>query len=419
MIKCVAWDLDNTIWDGIADEGEHLELRPKIEEILKMLNNSGIVNAIVSKNNQSIVDVLLNDFKIKDYFLITVANWKRKYSNIVNLSKELNISLDSILFVDDSEFELQEAKYHLPDIQILNAKRYLDIYDLVETSHTLSKESKVRNYIYHILRKRKNDEEGFAGSKKDFLIGCKIRVTFRDAVSSDVPRIYELSNRTNQFNINNRKIQEIDIIKFIDSEKFVVKVCQLEDRYADYGIVGMAIMEKCTDTLLVSHFAVSCKVEGRGVGKCFLTYLLNLAFSFNYTKLSSNCIFGEKNREMKFLFSNLGFEQENEQEILFTKYLSKQIPYDVWLNVREIESSISASVRYILEELITDIDNFSDDDNLLDNNIIDSITAISLISALEEKFDICIEFEELKMINFSTISKITSFVEVKLAKRKE
>lgn len=417
MIKCIAWDLDNTIWDGIADEEGHLELRPKIEELLKILNNSGVVNAIVSKNTQSVVEKKLEDFKIKDYFLITSANWKRKYSNIAKLSKELNISLDSILFVDDSEFELQEAKYHLPDIHILNSKQYMEIYDLVKASCSRTKESKARNYIYQILKKRKKDEKDYFGSKKDFLLDCNIRITFRNAIYSDVSRIYELSMRTNQFNINHYKVQEVDIIRFIDSERFIVKVCELEDRYADYGTVGMAIMEKCADRLLILHFAVSCKVEGRGVGKCFLTYLLNHALSSNYAKLSSRCVFGEKNSEMKFLFSNLGFEEENITGVMFTKYLSEQIPYDVWLKVREIGNSISSNVRYILRELVSDVDNLGEHDDLLENSIIDSITAISLISALEERFDISIEFEELKMINFSTIFKITSFVEDKLEKK--
>lgn len=419
MIKCVAWDLDNTIWNGIADEGLPLELRPRVSEILHMLNDMGIVNAVVSKNKQDIVQELIKEFKIEKYFLITTANWKSKYSNIINLSKDLNISLDSILFVDDSEFELQEAKYHLPDIKILNAERYLDIYDLVRDSHSQTKEGKARNYIYQILQRRKIDEKRFSGTKKDFLMECNIQLTFRDAYLSDVPRIYELSNRTNQFNINRSKVQEVDIVKFIDSGKYIVKVCELQDCYANYGIVGMAIMKKCRERLVISHFAVSCKVEGRGVGKGFLTYLINQALCTQYTKLSSNCVFGDKNQEMSFLLSNLGFKQEKTQENLFTKDLEEALSYDVWLNVNEIDSSVLATVRSILRELIPDSHHFGDNDDLLEKNIIDSISAISLISALEEKFDIRVEFEELKMVNFSTISKIVSFVESKQEKRKE
>lgn len=418
MIKCVAWDLDNTIWMGVADDGGIVELRPKIIEILDMLNRGGIVNVVVSKNNREVVNDLIIKFGLEKFFFSTVANWKSKYSNIINICKELNISPNSVLLIDDSEFELQEAKYHLPDIKILNAERYLDIYELISDSRTCTKEGKARNYIYRILQRRNSDEKKFSGNKLNFLMECNIRLDFRDANYSDISRIFELANRTNQFNVNRRKIQEVDIIKYIDSEKHIVKVCQLKDRYANYGIVGMAIMEIQQDRLVISNFAVSCKIEGRGVGKAFLTYLLNQTLLYQYNILSSNCVFGDRNQEMRFLFSNLGFKQENSCKDLFTKHIQEPFAYDSWLNVREMDSSTVSKVRSILAELVPNMDEFGDYDDLIDKNIIDSITAISLISAIEEKFNIDVEFEELKMLNFSTISKIASFIEAKQTKGK-
>ena len=234
MIKCVAWDLDNTIWMGVADDGGIVELRPKIIEILDMLNREGIVNVVVSKNNREVVNDLIVKFGLEKFFFSTVANWKSKYSNIINICKELNISPNSVLLIDDSEFELQEAKYHLPDIKILNAEQYLDIYELISDSRTCTKEGKARNYIYRILQRRNSDEKKFSGNKLNFLMECNIRIDFRDANYSDISRIFELANRTNQFNVNRRKIQEVDIIKYIDSEKHIVKVCQLKDLYANY-----------------------------------------------------------------------------------------------------------------------------------------------------------------------------------------
>lgn len=419
MIKCVAWDLDNTIWDGYADEDNVVALKPGIEELLFTLKDSGIVNAIISKNSRNMVDKLIEHFGLSEVFTTVVSNWKRKYSNIIELGKELNISLDSILFVDDSEFELQEAKYYLPSIKILNAEHILDIYDIIKPVENRTKESKARNYIYKILKKRKKDEECYVGSKSDFLTECNINIKFRDAFEEDVPRIFELSNRTNQFNINHNRIHEIDVIKFLHSDEYIVKVCQMKDRYADYGIVGMAILESKEKRLFIKHFAVSCKVEGRGVGKCFLSYLIKYSISNGYNELSSNCVLNEKNQEMKFLLKNLEFTLDPSDDSVFIKKKLSIIPYDSWLKVDEVIPSVLLTIREILGNLVADISKIDDDDDLLKQDIIDSITAISLITALEERFNISVGFDELKMINFSTISKITAFVEKKLDMRRE
>ena len=127
--------------------------------------------------------------------------------------------------------------------------------------------------------------------------------------------------------------------------------------------------------------------------------------------MSSNCVLNEKNQEMKFLLKNLEFTLDPSDDSVFIKKKLSIIPYDSWLKVDEVIPSVLLTIREILGNLVADLIKIGDDDDLLKQDIIDSITAISLITALEERFNISVGFDELKMINFSTISKITAFVE--------
>ncbi len=413
MIKCIVWDLDNTIWDGIIDENKPIsKLKPQIDRILKCAYEAGIINAIVSKNQENEAKNLMSKLGILEYFTCYEIGWKQKHSSILKISKNLNIGVDTILFIDDSQFELDEVKFFLPQVQVMHAEKYLSLYDMIKKAKGKTRESKRRNIIYKILKKRNHDEKTFAGSREDFLKSCNIKISFRNATKLDVDRIFELSQRTNQFNLTHNRLSEMDIYNILDNPNYLIKICELQDKYADYGIVG-AVIGNVVETFIIEEFNVSCKIEGRGVGKCFLSFIINENIQNGITEIFSKRNFNDKNIEIQYLYNNLGFKEYPADGDLLIRDSNNLITYDPWMQISIAESDDVSKIRNILQFIIGDIKVIDNDSNLLESNIIDSISAISLISAIEKEFNIEIEFDDLNLDNFKSVNSIIGFINMK------
>ena len=159
MVKCIVWDLDNTVWDGTLDANDNVELNLEIKKYIEDAFEKGIVLAVASKNDYMQAYSKIQAFKMEKYFYKFYISFDDKYKSIKNLAEELNISLEHILFIDDSDIELSETLYYLPTLQILNVKdiNKLDEYINDETIH-LTDEARNRNKIYRILEERKTQE---------------------------------------------------------------------------------------------------------------------------------------------------------------------------------------------------------------------------------------------------------------------
>ena len=123
-IKCVVWDLDNTIWDGILLESDDVQLKPGIKEIIETLDSRGILHSIASKNEYDLAMSKLKEFGLDDYFLYPEIHWDAKSISLERIQKNINIGMDTILFVDDQEFELAEVKNAHESVNCLNANEY-------------------------------------------------------------------------------------------------------------------------------------------------------------------------------------------------------------------------------------------------------------------------------------------------------
>ena len=145
-VKCIVWDLDNTLWDGVLveDGPEKLRLKPRIEQILKALDERGILHSIVSKNNHDEARGVLENLGVEKYFVCPQISWQPKSEGIASIARQLNIGTDTLLFVDDSEFELQQVKAVHPEVRVLNANCYLGIADMDICRVPVSAESRDR-----------------------------------------------------------------------------------------------------------------------------------------------------------------------------------------------------------------------------------------------------------------------------------
>lgn len=265
-IKCIAWDLDNTIWDGILAEAnqDQLMLRDDVVETIQELDRRGIIQIIVSKNDIGAVEPILNKLGIRRYFIYVLANWNSKSVNIFNAARMLNINVDTIGLIDDSDFERREVSNALPCVRVYD-ENLCKLLQYGEFDVEINAESIHRRQSYIQEASRKQVLAGlFAGDNTGFIRDCKIEIQIKGiSTQQEMERSYELLQRTNQLNLSAKKYSK-DAFQtmFRDgSESIIVYV---KDRYGDYGQVAFVHFQDGNE-LTITEFAMSCRVAAKYV----------------------------------------------------------------------------------------------------------------------------------------------------------
>lgn len=401
MVKCVVWDLDNTLWDGTLDNNDNVQLKDGIKDILVKLYECGIPSVIASKNTFDFAYEKIKELEIEKYFLKMKISWNYKYKAIEDLAKELNISVDTILFIDDSEMELFESKTYLPDVNILNAKDYKKILELIKDGYSMPKDTFNRVEIYKIIQERKEMQKEL--TREEFLEKCKIQIEIVEAEENDYDRIVQLSERTNQFNLSCRKYTK-DILK----EAEYIFICKMKDIFGDYGTVAaMVLNSKNNKTIKVDFFAVSCKVEGRNIGKCMIEKLINFSKELKKEKIIASFKDNNKNNKLTALFVLYGFILNNVKDAYVYNLIETQENTGF---VEKTDNKIVQEIKKILEELLEQELNLND--TLKDK--LTSYMFLNLIVELEKVFGIEIGLNEVNIQKFNTIEKISEFINNKL-----
>src|SRR5690625_229271 len=199
-IKCVVWDLDNTIWDGILIE-ENVTLRKNIIHTIKALDERGILQSISSRNDYDIAMRQLKAFGLEEYFIYPQINWWNKSASLSKIARLINIGIDTLAFIDDQAFERDEISHELPDVLCIDALEIENILDRPELSpQVVTEDAKNRRKIYMDDIKRNEDESNFEGGNEDFLKTLDMKLTLSSPNYADLERARELTLRTNQLN---------------------------------------------------------------------------------------------------------------------------------------------------------------------------------------------------------------------------
>ena len=356
--KCLVVDCDNTLWGGIIGEdgienikigntypgNMYLDFQRKILNLL----NKGVILAVCSKNNENdVLDVLENhpDMLLrKKHFSCVYANWNNKAENIKNISLDLNIGLDSIVFVDDSDFEANLVKEQLKEVTVISLPKETFKYaETIETCGLFDKlqytsEDKKRGDLYRINVDRDKYKTAFSDLHSYYQsLEMKIEIEHVDEFS--VSRASQLTQRTNQFNLTTRRYSNDDIMHFMNSENYEVLLLKLTDKFGEMGIVGLQILNyENTEKAIIDSFMMSCRIIGRGVENVFLKIGIDECFRKNYNKIEGNYIKSKKNELAAGFYLNNGFEKvsadgnvfvytlnNSEQLIPFTNYFKEII----------------------------------------------------------------------------------------------
>ena len=332
-IKCVVWDLDNTIWKGTLLESDEIALNNEMVDVIRELDRRGILNSISSKNDYNDAMKKLDEFGIKDYFLYPQINWNAKSSSIEKISKLINISKDTIMFIDDQPFELEEVSSVYSEVMCINVAEVDKILSNKRLIPRFSTdELKNRRLIYMQDIERKKDEEEFIGPQEVFLSSLNMKLIISEAEKNDLFRAEELTVRTNQLNATGITYSYDELDKFRCSDKHKLLVYELEDKYGSYGKIGIALIELKDDYWHLKLLLMSCRTMSRGIGTVAMSYIMNEAKKAN-KKLRADFIKTDRNKVMyvSYKFSNFKEIYSNENgEIIFENDLSiiqKYPPY--------------------------------------------------------------------------------------------
>lgn len=334
-IKCVVWDLDNTIWDGILLENQDVRIRSEVLKIINELDNRGILQSISSRNDATLALKKLTEFGIKEFFLYPEINWNPKSSSIEEIANSLNIGLDTIAFVDDQVFELEEVMHSHPEIHCINAKDIHEILDMsVMMPEFITEDSKNRRKMYITDITRKKIEENFKGPKEDFLASLNMKLTISLASKDDLNRAHELTLRTNQLNTTGYSYSYEELDNFRKSKDHILLIVQLDDRYGQYGKIGLSLIDCTEDVWTIKLLLMSCRVMSRGVGTVLIRHVTNMAIE-NSVELYADFLHSPYNRMMYVTYKLSGFKEihSNGDSVTFKNVLKEIQKFPDYINV--------------------------------------------------------------------------------------
>ncbi len=289
--KIIALDCDQTLWEGICGEDgpESVRLdrgRKALQQFMRDQAETGMLLCLCTKNNEADVEEVFrrrSDFVLRrDQFVAARINWKPKSENLKSLARELNLGLDSFVFVDDNAMECAEVAAGCPGVVTLQLPEdpndipgFLDhawVFDHLK----VTEEDRKRTQLYRENRQRE-ELRSQCVSMADFIAGLNLTIQIEDARDEQFGRIAQLTQRTNQFNFTTHRYSEAEIHQLCHSENTRVLAVIVRDRFGDYGLCGVIILRRAVGALDVDSFMLSCRVLGKGVEHTMLARLGELA----------------------------------------------------------------------------------------------------------------------------------------------
>jgi FkbH-like protein len=309
MVKCVAWDIDNTLLAGtfIESGARRPPADPDMAAVLAELTRRGIVHAIASRNPPAAAAYAAEVTGAR--FVAAECGWDRKSAAIGRILADLGIAADALAFVDDDPYERAEVSFALPDVLVLSPEDMTEALGWQAFSPAVvTAEASRRGELYLDRRRRQAAEREFGGSRDDFLRYSQTRVTIAPAGPGDVDRLQELSVRTHQFNTAGKGTTEAAFRAMIASPGQDVVTVRLRDRFGDDGIVGGCVTEQRENGhRSVRLLMMSCRAMGRGVIDALLAWLIRAAADDGARALDVPSVLNDRNVPLRLALAAAGF----------------------------------------------------------------------------------------------------------------
>lgn len=327
--KCLVLDLDNTLWGGVLGEdgvngiqlgGDYpgnafLDFQKSILELYK----AGVLLAVCSKNNElDVFEAWANNPSMlirEEHLAAYRINWKNKAQNIAEIINQLNIGPESMVYVDDNPAECELVRQFIPEIEtaVLPSFPYLlpvfvkDLTDRFFSIYKLIDEDVTKTKQYRENNSRKEFQKEFSNFS-DYVASLEIEINILCANEMTIPRISQLTQKTNQFNLTTKRYSEADIYRLIEHgyDFFCISVA---DRFGNNGITGLLIISSNTDnrSAVIDTFLMSCRILGKDIEFAFLNYILNQLKESGFSTINGTYIRTLKNGQVEDFYDKLGF----------------------------------------------------------------------------------------------------------------
>lgn len=352
--KALFLDCDNTLWKGVIGEdgmegitlSSHMKGGAVFEEIqsrIVSLAKRGVIIGLATKNNlQDVEEVLIShpDMILRnENITLKKINWEEKPANIRLMVKELNIGMDSCVFLDDSDFEVGFMKEQLPEIETFQvpgkSHQYPCLLRAIEKlffTINVSPEDLARTEMYKSEQKRTVEKSTFA-SVEDYLESLDLCMTMYVDSENLISRLAQMSQKTNQFNLTTKRYTDSEIQRFIKLENFKVIAFALKDKFGDSGITGMCILELRDNRVIVDSLLMSCRVLGRNVEKAFVDQIIEIGKKLKLTFIESSYYKTLKNSQVADFYEKMSFQKtmeddkHSEYELRIDNYIPNDINY--------------------------------------------------------------------------------------------
>jgi FkbH-like protein/amino acid adenylation domain-containing protein len=306
-VKCVIWDLDQTLWQGVLLEDGEVTLSEEIREVIVTLDARGILQAVASRNDHDHAWAQLEKLGVAEYFVLPRIGWGPKSDSVRAIAEELNFAHHTIAFIDDQPVERAEVAHHLPDVRVYPAELAVALPTLPEfTPATVTVDSRNRRQMYQAGFRREAERADFTGPDEQFLRTLNLELRITRANDDDIARLEELTLRTSQMNATGVHYSDEDLRALLTDPRHEVLVVSMSDRFGPHGTVGVLLLEKHTSVWHLKLLATSCRVVSFGAGSVLLRWLTDQAAQAG-THLVADFRKTDRNRMMEVAYRFTGF----------------------------------------------------------------------------------------------------------------
>ncbi|HEV2636984.1 MAG TPA: HAD-IIIC family phosphatase [Actinocrinis sp.] len=310
MVKCLVWDLDNTLWQGTLLEDGEVVLAEEIRDTVVELDSRGILQSVCSRNDHDLAWARLEALGLAEYFVLPEIGWGPKSDAVRRIAEKLNFALGTIAFIDDQPAERAEVNYHLPEVRCFPAEASGTLTGLPAFSPaTVTVDSRRRRQMYQAGFQRDAERADYTGADEDFLRSLELVLRIGRATEEELSRAEELTLRTSQMNATGVHYSHETLRGLLPDPDHEVLVAAMSDRFGPHGAVGVILIEKHPQVWHLRLLATSCRVVSFGAGSTLLAWLGDQAHRAG-VHFVADFKPTDRNRMMEVAYRFAGFDDE-------------------------------------------------------------------------------------------------------------
>jgi methoxymalonate biosynthesis protein len=422
LVKCVVWDIDNTLLDGVYLESASAPpaANQAVAATLADLGARGILHAIASKNPPQAAEHAATATGAR--FAAVECGWGAKSDALARIAADLSIGADALAFVDDDPYERAEVGAALPEVLVLAPDEVAEAVGWPEFgAAAVTDEARRRGEMYAARRRRQAAQRAFGGSREEFLASVGTQVTIAPAGPQDVPRLHELSARTRQFNSAGKAAGEAEFASWIEAPHTEVVTVRLRDAFGDDGIVGACVTSHDAEgAWTVRLLAMSCRAMGRGVIGGLLAWLVRSAAAAGAREVAVPCVLNERNVPLRVALTGAGFRAgpgpgAAAAGAVFRRGAGTALPeLPSWLRAPGgPDEPIAAELRQMLARITgrDELAGLPPDAPLFGEGVsLDSLTAALLLREVQRRFGVDVAGTDLNLDALATLGTLASYI---------